>query len=280
MLVPPQAITLMSSEELRDTSETFRRTRGNSSKDRDHSLPTRNPGARDGSQDRSTAPNSRSHSAKKANGHANGSANHAAAAERANGAAIRANGHGRAFESVPEATAPLLPDAASDGARVNPNAAAAHSAVAGMVRDAHAEAAEGSAGASGAGASLRRAPAVNGKTRHSPQNGEQSLSEGTASRVPSEITKPASAAAAVHGGEAPLPEDPTDFVQEVHRRVDLFDLWISKLNSKDEKISQRALEKITDMLYKGAAASPDEQPQPILIDIDSAVARRARGEFE
>lgn len=60
----------------------------------------------------------------------------------------------------------------------------------------------------------------------------------------------------------------------MHRRTDLFELWQKLLNSKDPKIQQRAVEKLTEMRYKGAAALADESEQ-IVIDIDSAAARRA-----
>ncbi len=46
------------------------------------------------------------------------------------------------------------------------------------------------------------------------------------------------------GGDAPLPDDIADFVDEVHSRVDLFEVLADLLNSKDEKIKQRALERI------------------------------------
>jgi hypothetical protein len=79
----------------------------------------------------------------------------------------------------------------------------------------------------------------------------------------------------IPGGEFPLPVDPGEFVEEIHRRVDLFRVWQSLLNnSKDPKIQQRAVEKLTEMRYKGVAALADE-PQQIVIDIDSAAARRA-----
>jgi len=78
----------------------------------------------------------------------------------------------------------------------------------------------------------------------------------------------------IPGGEFSLPENPGDFIDEIHRRADLFVVWQELLNSKDEKIKQRAAEKLTEMRYKGAAALADE-PQQIIIDIDSAVARRA-----
>jgi hypothetical protein len=75
-------------------------------------------------------------------------------------------------------------------------------------------------------------------------------------------------------GEFPLPDDPGEFVQEIHRNADLLIAWQRLLNSKDEKIRQRAVEKLTEMRYKGAAALADE-PKQIIIDIDSAVAQRA-----
>jgi hypothetical protein len=78
----------------------------------------------------------------------------------------------------------------------------------------------------------------------------------------------------IPGGEFSLPADPGEFVEEVHRRVDLFKVWEKLLNTEDPKIQQRAVEKLTEMRYKGAAAMADE-PQQIVIDIDSAVARRA-----
>ena len=78
----------------------------------------------------------------------------------------------------------------------------------------------------------------------------------------------------IPGGEFSLPDDPVEFVEEVHRRADLFEVWEKLLNHGDPKIQQRAVEKLTEMRYKGAAALADE-PQQIVIDIDSAVARRA-----
>lgn len=66
------------------------------------------------------------------------------------------------------------------------------------------------------------------------------------------------------GGEAPLPDDIADFVDEVHSRVDLFEVLTDLLNSKDEKIKQRALERILEMKYKHAANSED--PVQIILD--------------
>jgi hypothetical protein len=78
----------------------------------------------------------------------------------------------------------------------------------------------------------------------------------------------------IPGGEFRLPDDPAEFVEEIHRRADLFEVWQSLLNHEDPKIQQRAVEKLTEMRYKGAAALADEAQQ-IVVDIDSAVARRA-----
>lgn len=70
----------------------------------------------------------------------------------------------------------------------------------------------------------------------------------------------------IPGGESPLPADAGEFVEEIHRRADLFILWQELLNSKDDKIKQRAVEKLTEMRYKGAAAMTEE-PQRIVIDM-------------
>lgn len=121
---------------------------------------------------------------------------------------------------------------------------AASLAIPGAARDAYAAAAEG----------------ANGGERRSLKPSKQP-------QVPSERPE-------FPGGEAPLPEHPADFVEELHRQVSLFEVWKSLLRAEDEKIRQRAAEKLTEMRYKGAAAMEDERPQ-ILIDIDSAVARRA-----
>ena len=75
-------------------------------------------------------------------------------------------------------------------------------------------------------------------------------------------------------GKQALPDDPAEFVEEIHRKVDLTEVWRSLLQNGDEKIRQRAAEKLTEMRYKGAVSFADE-PSPVVIDIDSAVARRA-----
>jgi len=67
-------------------------------------------------------------------------------------------------------------------------------------------------------------------------------------------------------GEGPLPASPGDFVEEIHKRIDLFKIWQRLLKSKDNKIKQRAVEKLTEMRYKGAAALAEDSQQ-IIIDM-------------
>ena len=67
-------------------------------------------------------------------------------------------------------------------------------------------------------------------------------------------------------GKSPLPQSPSEFVEEIHRRIDLFKVWQSLLRSKDAKIKQRAVERLTELRYKGAAAL-EEEPQQIVIDL-------------
>jgi hypothetical protein len=70
----------------------------------------------------------------------------------------------------------------------------------------------------------------------------------------------------IPGADSPLPASPGEFVEEIHRRIDLFEVWLGLLREKDDKIRQRAVEKLTEMRYKGAAALADE-PQRIIIDM-------------
>lgn len=67
-------------------------------------------------------------------------------------------------------------------------------------------------------------------------------------------------------GEYPLPDNPAEFVEEVHRKIDLIEVWHGLLRSKDEKVRQRAIEKLTGMLYEDGALS-DDDPQPFVFDL-------------
>ena len=67
-------------------------------------------------------------------------------------------------------------------------------------------------------------------------------------------------------GEYPLPDNPAEFVEEIHRKVDLAEVWHRLLRSKDEKVRQRAIEKLTGMLYEDGALSSDD-PQQFIFDL-------------
>jgi len=67
-------------------------------------------------------------------------------------------------------------------------------------------------------------------------------------------------------GNYPLPDNPAEFVEEIHRKVDLTEVWHRLLRSKDEKVRQRAIEKLTGMLYEDGALSSDD-PRQIIFDL-------------
>jgi hypothetical protein len=104
---------------------------------------------------------------------------------------------------------------------------------------------------------------------------------GAAPCTPKETSTPSNQGRAEKGekeippGKQALPDDPAEFVEEIHRKVDITEVWRGLLQDEDDKIRQRAVEKLTEMRYKGAVSFADEPSQPIIVDIDSAVARRA-----
>jgi len=146
----------------------------------------------------------------------------------------RTNGHAPA--STERGGIPVHGDrAASDDASGASVASAAFSSAAGTAREACAEAAP---------------PHPNGAVHQ--EDGKNSKGKGKSRIVPP--------------GEGPLPANPGDFVEEIHKRIDLFKIWQGLLQNGDDKIKQRAVEKMTEMRYKGAAAL-DEEPQRIVIDM-------------
>ena len=146
----------------------------------------------------------------------------------------RANGHAPA-SSDRGGIAAHGNHAASDDASGASVASAAISAAAGTARDAHAHAAP---------------PHPNGAK--DPEDDKNSKDKDKSKIVPP--------------GEGPLPASPGDFVEEIHKRIDLFKIWQRLLKSKDNKIKQRAVEKLTEMRYKGAAALAEDSQQ-IIIDM-------------
>jgi hypothetical protein len=147
----------------------------------------------------------------------------------------RTNGHAPA--STARGGVPVHRDrAASDDASGTPVASAAISAfAAGTGREAYADAAP---------------PPPNGEAPVAAGN----ISDGTAD---SKVIPP---------GEGPLPATIDEFVDEIHSRIDLFKVWQGLLRSNDEKIKQRAVERLTDLRYKGSATLAEE-PQQIIFDL-------------
>jgi hypothetical protein len=65
-------------------------------------------------------------------------------------------------------------------------------------------------------------------------------------------------------GAEPLPADGASFVEAVHEKVDLIVLEVSLLKSEDEKIRQRELAYLRELIYgKTAAFSSEDDMRPI-----------------
>jgi hypothetical protein len=146
----------------------------------------------------------------------------------------RANGHAPA--STERGGIPVPGDrAASDDASGASVASAAIFAAAGTVREACADAAP---------------PHPNGAAPGGA--GKNSDGTGETKQVPP--------------GDGPLPATADEFVDEIHSRIDLFEVWQDLLESKDDKIKQRAVERLTDLRYK-TGSSQAEEPQQIIFDL-------------
>ncbi len=167
---------------------------------------------------------------RKANGHAG-------PRDRSSGDPDRVGVNGHAPASTARGGAPVHRDrAASDDASGASVASAAISAsAAGTGREACADAAP------------------------PPANGEQRGTAGKGPCTPDNSKE-------IPPGEGPLPASVDEFVDEIHSRIDLFEVWQDLLKSKDKKIKQRAVERLTELRYKGTAALTEE-PQQIIFDL-------------
>jgi hypothetical protein len=146
----------------------------------------------------------------------------------------RSNGHAPA--STGRGGIPVPGDrAASDDASGVSVASAAISAAAGTAREACADAAP---------------PRPNGAAQQAAE--KKSSGTGGTKQVPP--------------GEGPLPATADEFVDEIHSRIDLFEVWQGLLRSTDDKIKQRAVERLTDLRYK-TGSSQAEEPQQIIFDL-------------
>jgi hypothetical protein len=169
----------------------------------------------------------------------------------------RVDGHGRA--SSPSAALPA-PDGQGSAASVDASGAsaaiAAASAAAGADREAYAEAAHAPNGRerfrqSKAGPR----PRVSGDAHPRKAAGDKADSGDAREKKPS---RPGP-------GEYPLPDDIADFVDEIHSRIDVFEIVSDLLGSEDEKVKQRALEKLLEMKY-GRSAESSEEPVQIIMN--------------
>jgi hypothetical protein len=169
----------------------------------------------------------------------------------------RANGHDRAASP---GAAPPAPDGQGSAASVDASgasaASAAASAAAGADREAYAEAAHAPNGRTRSRqAKAEPRPRAPGDANSGNPAADKSDTANKKKRRPS---RPGP-------GEKPLPDDIADFVDEVHSRIDVFEIVSDLLGSKDEKIKQRALEKILEMKY-GRSAESSEEPVQIIMD--------------
>src|SRR5260370_21496137 len=82
--------------------------------------------------------------------------------------------------------------------------------------------------------------------------------------VADKVSKGDGKAKAIPGGEFPLPDNPGAFVDEIHRRVHLFEILQKILSSDDPQIHQRAAQKLSEMCYTAAPALRDEPLQDVI----------------
>jgi len=76
-------------------------------------------------------------------------------------------------------------------------------------------------------------------------------------RVPSEHEEVSEAGEHLPAGQSELPADSRSFVAHVNARVDLRAAWERLVRAKDLKISQRALEKLSELDYAQGSSSDE-----------------------
>jgi hypothetical protein len=78
-------------------------------------------------------------------------------------------------------------------------------------------------------------------------------------------------------GETPLPMDSAGFVDAIHARVNLLEVGENLLRSNDEKVVQRAFERMLDIKFgRGAAAAPADAPT-VIWDVPGVNLNRNEG---
>lgn len=179
------------------------------------------------------------------------------ASQKKSNAPIRVNGQSidSTDDSSPDGTPSWQPSpreakkgsAASVDAHGTTAATVAPSAATGTGRDAYAEVAS----------------SKNGRKAKSQRAGEKTSVAREEPRVPSEREE-------VPPGVEMLPESGAEFVEIMHECADLFEVGRRLLNSTDEKVAQRALERFLEMKY-GKGAAPSDEPPQIVIDMPRPV---------
>ena len=159
-----------------------------------------------------------------------------------NGGTILSSGMGRA--------------ASVDASELSVANAKASSAAAGAEREACAEVAP----THGKGKRSRSARAA---SQSRPKNVRNEIDKNKNGVNDKEAGKAAGRRAVVPGLE-PLPIDGEAFVDAVHKQVNLVQLEVDLLRSKDDKIMQRELAYLRELRYGKHAAVADDEPQIIL----------------
>jgi hypothetical protein len=164
----------------------------------------------------------------------------------ANGGTISSSGMGRA--------------ASVDASELSVANAEASSAAASADREACAEVAP----AHGEG---RRRQSGGAASRSHPRNGrnDKDKNKNKDGTTDNEASKAIARREVVPGLE-PLPVDGEAFVDAVHTQVDLVQLEVDLLSSKDDKIVQRELAYLRELRYGKHAAIADDEPLPIIFD--------------
>ncbi|HEY4818948.1 MAG TPA: hypothetical protein VIH67_16090 [Candidatus Acidoferrum sp.] len=105
------------------------------------------------------------------------------------------------------------------------------------------------------------------KGRRSRSAGAASRSHKNGGKKNDKEASPANTRRDVAPGLEPLPIDGEAFVDAVHAQVDLVELEVDLLNSKDDKIVQRELAYLRELRYGKRAAPADEEPTQIIFDM-------------
>jgi hypothetical protein len=165
----------------------------------------------------------------------------------------RVNGHATVSPSGAAQEAPQVKGrAASDDAREFPNAAAAHSAAAGMERDECAEVAPPPEGE-------KRPRAKRPARKTGRRIGSRAGASNSTADKDGELMD-------IPPGLEPLAPDGPSFVDDMHSYVDLYEACARLVRSKDEKIAQRMVERLLEMSYGKSPAPPGDEPPQIIFD--------------